>query len=430
MEYKKGIYHKIVSKFLEAFLEPMHYEIEDIRQQLKDYQEENALLEERCKSLEEKYSLHKDEWEYKIGAMAREIMRTKWKLIDHLEIQDDRKSIECIICGHKDEKKGFQEVITNCIFAGGRLVRYRCPQCGGVFGPFKFREQNKSELDDDYVVHYLGFNENDSTDGEIDTFYLLNPVKEGRYLNYGCGKWAKTIENLRAAGYDVYGYDAYAADVEDKFIITDREVLKKMRFDGIFSHDLLEHLVNPVDELLFMKSLLRSPACKMAHSTACYEYKFEYTRFHTCFYTGNAVEALCKRTNMNVLDYVDDGEAKNFICYVFGILDDELSFMDSMASTGANGEMKIKGGECFYGPYLSCKEGKYRIRLEIAASNEDEFDLKVTAKRGEIVVKTGKLRPGINIFDFDLSQNYTELEFVITASEEQLLELKTAGFII
>lgn len=92
-----------------------------------------------------------------------------------------------------------------------------------------------------------------------------------------------------------------------------------MKFDGIFSHDLLEHLKHPAEELRFMKTLLRNSDCKMAHCTACYRYKYEYTRFHTCFYTGNAVDYLCDRAGVEVTEYKDDGAATDFICYVFGI---------------------------------------------------------------------------------------------------------------
>ena len=296
------------------------------------------LLKNDTLKLEEQNYILREEHEKNIASVSRAIMSTKWRLIDYLEEEnyDENEVVECILCGHKELKKNLDKIESKCIFGGGKLERYKCKGCGCIFGPSKFRQQGEQELADDYKVHYLGYQENDSTEGEIESFFLLEPSHDGRYLNYGCGKWAGTILKLREEGYDVYGYDPYAADVENEYVISDINVIKKMRFDGIFSHDLLEHLMNPVQEMLFIKGLLKSPACKMAHSTACYEYKFEYTRFHTCFYTGNAVEALCDKANLYVDKYVDDGNYHNFICYLYGVLDERISFIKEMGVTNHN----------------------------------------------------------------------------------------------
>lgn len=257
----------------------------------------------------------------KLGAIARILQRTHWELIDLKDEMHEgiNEELSCILCGHKSIKTEFTTKETECIFGGGHLVRFICPECGCIFGPQKFSRQTITEVSDDYIVHYLGYDENDSTNGEVEAFYMLKPERGKVYLNYGCGKWAHTISVLREQGYIIYGYEPYATDIDNIYIINNIDELKTMKFDGIFSHDLLEHLSNPVAEMKFMKSLLRDNDCKMAHSTACYEYKFEYTRFHTCFYTGNSVEKLAEKTDLIIIDYKDDGEAKFFICYVFGI---------------------------------------------------------------------------------------------------------------
>ena len=36
----------------------------------------------------------------------------------------------------------------------------------------------------------------------------------------------------------------------------------------------------------------------MVHGSGCYDYAFEYTRFHLTFFTGNALEYLGKETGL------------------------------------------------------------------------------------------------------------------------------------
>lgn len=397
-----------------------------------EYLESNLnLIKKNDLILEEKFFVLNGELEKNLSSLSREIMRTKWKLIDYLEDKnyDENEVVECILCGHKDAIKGMEKIVSNCIFSGGRLERYKCPKCGCIFGPTKFKQQSDQELADDYNVHYLGYKENDSTEGEVESFFLLDPSHDGRYLNYGCGKWADTIVKLRNAGYDVYGYDPYAADVENEYVISDINVIKKMRFDGIFSHDLLEHLMNPIQEMLFIKSLLKSPICKMAHSTACYEYKFEYTRFHTCFYTGNAVDTLCKRTNLYIDKYVDDGKQHNFICYVYGVLDQSLSFIKEMGKTNNNEKMEVSNGERFYGPYLTCAKGQYLLTISLKSSDKQNINLRITADKGGVVLQTSELENGKNIIELELVKEYKDLEFVIISGSSQSIELLDIGFI-
>ena len=66
-----------------------------------------------------------------------------------------------------------------------------------------------------------------------------------------------------------------------------------------FSNDLIEHLQNPVEELCFMKSLLK-PDGKMYHATGCYEYAFEYTRFHLFFFLGRSLQLLAQKSGLEV----------------------------------------------------------------------------------------------------------------------------------
>ena len=133
---------------------------------------------------------------------------------------------------------------SECIFNGGKLIRYKCPTCGVIFGPEKMFALTEEQFSEDYALHYSVYKEGDSTQQELELFYKLDPTKSGIYLNWGVGAWSTTIDTLRREGYQVYGYDPYAP-VDSEYVIKDKQVLQQMKFDGIFSHDLLEHLRDP-----------------------------------------------------------------------------------------------------------------------------------------------------------------------------------------
>ena len=69
------------------------------------------------------------------------------------------------------------------------LVKFPCR----LLGPTKFMNLSQNDIDEDYKIHYYGFDEGCSFDKEIEAFYMLNPNKDGVYLNYGCGCWSKSI---------------------------------------------------------------------------------------------------------------------------------------------------------------------------------------------------------------------------------------------
>jgi len=230
--------------------------------------------------------------------LFKEFVENKWALID--KIYQEPQSLECNVCGELIDTKNAEKMVSNDIFGGGKLVRYKCPKCGAIVGPSKMWDLDESELAEEYKIHYMIYDEGETTSAEVEAFMSLKPEKGKKYLNFGCGSWNTTIEKLRADGYDVYGYDPYAPS-DSEYIIKDIEQLKKMKFDGIFSHDLLEHLRYPVATFEIFKSLLKKGG-RMAHSTACYKYVYEYDRFHLVFYTGEALKYLCKRTGFRLVE--------------------------------------------------------------------------------------------------------------------------------
>lgn len=233
--------------------------------------------------------------------VIKKMIHEKWSFVDEYEQRNyQNHKLTCPICNDIFETDRASRLISECIFNGGSIIRYVCPKCGVTFGPEKMLNLSEELFANDYKTHYSVYSEGDSTQREIQVFRQLEPQKEGIYLDWGVGAWSTVISTLREEGYQVYGYDPYAP-VDSEYIITSEDKLKTMKFDGIFSHDLLEHLKDPVGTFRIFSEILR-PNGKMIHATACYDYVYEYTRFHLFFYTGTSIEEICRRTGFVVED--------------------------------------------------------------------------------------------------------------------------------
>lgn len=176
-----------------------------------------------------------------------------------------------------------EKVRSYCIFGGGELVRFKCSNCELIFGPLKVLELTPAQLSSEYEWHYKCYAEGDSTESEIRAFQSLAPIKGKKYLNYGAGGWSKSISVLSDQGWQVMGYEPHLSPNANSPIITSESELKLHQFDGIFSNNLIEHLQDPVASLNRMREQL-SPDGQMAHATPCYDYLYEYTRFHLFFF--------------------------------------------------------------------------------------------------------------------------------------------------
>lgn len=250
--------------------------------------------------------------------IIKELIKDKYDLMDKLDETSikDYKLI-CPICEGLIDRDLTQKHTSECVFLGGKLERYSCNTCGAIVGPVKMLKMSPEELSKDYVQSYSVFSEGDSTAAEKEAFYSLNPTKEGCYLNYGCGDWSHSIKELREEGYCVYGYEPYASITNEPYIIKSEEVLKTMKFDGIFSNNVLEHLADPIERFLFFGELLKDNTCLMAHSTPCYEYCYEYTRFHLVFYTGKSLEYLCEKTGFSVDGIIKKDPPQDFYNVIY-----------------------------------------------------------------------------------------------------------------
>jgi len=156
------------------------------------------------------------------------------------------------------------------------------------------------DLGREYRELYATYEEGDSTDSEISSFRLMQLRPGGRYLNYGCGRWSRSIPRLRAEGYDVIGYEPFSHEGSlPEYVKTSEEELSSLSFDGILTHNILEHVQDPVAFNRLLGSWLK-PDGRLVHATACYEYAYEFSRFHTLFFPGRSAEVLASRSGMKI----------------------------------------------------------------------------------------------------------------------------------
>ena len=268
----------------------------------------------------------------------------RWGAIDAGYKKPER--IRCRLCGYEANASSFTEHLSICRFGGGVLRRYECPVCEVIAGDEKIFALRAPELDREYREHYRFFSEADSTASEMRCFFSLNPKKDKRYLNWGAGTWSGAVEQLRSQGWDVWAYDPFVhGHGESPFSYQSWNDLQHQSFDGIFSHNVLEHLLDPVLDLRAMAALLR-PGGRMAHATPCWEYLFEYTRFHVFFYRGRSREVLLEQAGLKALHWQADWEAQGapFLNLVAAKVGDEQAAMsqEDWLAIGANAKSDLR----------------------------------------------------------------------------------------
>jgi hypothetical protein len=232
-----------------------------------------------------------------------------WQTADGVEARHPALSARCIVCGYESARTQFKMHVSECKFGGGRLERYECPQCDAIFGPLKILSLLPHQLNLEYRALYATYQEGNMTDAEVRTFHSLQPKTGGLYLNWGCGAWAETIPVLRR-NWDVWGFEP-SAEIDSDYVARHRWQITAT-FDGLFSNNVIEHLIDPVEEFRYFHSILK-PGGRMAHSSPCYAYMYAYTRFHTVFLIGRSVQVLAERTGFRVADRIQDGEYINYV---------------------------------------------------------------------------------------------------------------------
>lgn len=228
-----------------------------------------------------------------------------WHTLDRIyALAGDDLKPACPACGKARGLRSYGRRTDRDMFGGGELNRLACPACECVFGPLAAIYAPTEFIGADYRLLYARYSESDSTDDEVRAFEALNPRKDGLYLNWGAGQWSRSVEVLRERGYDVWGYEPYGREARP-FTVTNRAEISA-QFDGIFSNNVIEHLLRPADEFRDMATCLK-PDGAMAHASPCYAWSYADTRFHVFFPLGKSPEALAARTGFKVTARIDDG---------------------------------------------------------------------------------------------------------------------------
>jgi hypothetical protein len=232
-----------------------------------------------------------------------------WNLLDQLgeRAPAGDRPVACLACAHQALVSTYPVRIDACVFDGGRLERLECPACGCVFGPLKYLTLPQPLVEADYRLLYADYAEADSTDQEVGAFQALEPRRDGLYLNWGSGAWSRSVETLRALGFDVWGYEPNAP-IEDSHVVASKAEISA-RFDGIFSNNVLEHLFDPAAQFAEFHALLK-PGGRMAHATPCFDWLYAHSRFHVFFPLAGSIERLAARTGFRLIGAQDEGEFK------------------------------------------------------------------------------------------------------------------------
>lgn len=239
-------------------------------------------------------------------------VRARWlryALADRLA--EPPATLTCPICGLVERFARYPTLVARDYFGGGRLVRYQCPGCDVIFGTRRMLSLSAAELSREYHDVYATYEENDSTQLELKAFSYLRARPGGRYLNFGAGRWSSALSILRQQGHDIVAYDPYVPMDSTGTVITREAELRELRFDGIMSNNLIEHLQDPVGTLTGQAALLKDRESCMVHATACYRYAFELSRLHLFFFVGRSLATLAERTGLRV-EETDDPDIRRF----------------------------------------------------------------------------------------------------------------------
>ena len=222
--------------------------------------------------------------------------------------------IRCPVCELEQPESLFKSVRSSCTFGGGSLDRMQCPNCELVWGPMKIMELTEEEMALEYENHYTVYEEGDSTSNELRAFYELDPNPKGVYVNFGSGRWSRSGELLRAQGWKVLDYDPHSlvsyGDLKYRFMSWGE--LARQQVDGVYSNNVLEHLRDPVGVLRSLATVVKKGG-KMVHATPCWEYCYEFTRFHVMFYVGKSGRMVFENAGWEISSQTWDGEYRSVV---------------------------------------------------------------------------------------------------------------------
>lgn len=232
---------------------------------------------------------------------SKERQIERWNKIQH----PSPINLTCVICEYSDLNKNFKKLYCNDIFNAGTLIRHKCPNCGLIFGDLRFLSLSEEEINNDYEDVYSYFVEANCVPGIL---YNLNSLdifknKNLSYLDYACGI-GSMIPVLKNLGYNIYGYDKH---VKSQNVLNN---IDNMKFDVIYANNFIEHVINPIADIQNILLHLNDNGYIIMMSDCFDEYKIEFTHYHLYFYTGDSLNILCDKLNLDIIESKTVGPCK------------------------------------------------------------------------------------------------------------------------
>jgi len=204
--------------------------------------------------------------------------------------------ITCPICKTEHEDNVLQELEIECRFRpiegiSQNMVRYQCSVCNVIFGPMDMLNLDPKKLTQAYLdIYSSGYHEANSTNLEFYLLTTLSPIPGQTFINFGGGGINTTSQRAKdELGVTLINYDpGFSLNIS----------LPNQKIDGIISNNVLDHLQDPIKELLFMKSLLKEGAC-MTHCSDGFYYLVPFTKYHLYFFICESFNYVTKAINMN-----------------------------------------------------------------------------------------------------------------------------------
>jgi hypothetical protein len=220
-----------------------------------------------------------------------------------------KKILKCRICEHDNNNEVVEIFKSRCIFLDKEeLVRFKCNKCGVIYGTEKILNMSEEDLFSLYDKLYKTYSEGLSNNVQmynLSLAYKHLQDYEQVVLNWGSGKFPISNQfnkkhNSNAIDYDIIKFNEY--------MITDLNLIKEESLGAIVSNNVLEHFQYPVEMFKKMNKMLKLNGF-MVHSCPCIGesgYCYEYTRFHTFFYTGNSIEILAEKSGFEIVDSIKE----------------------------------------------------------------------------------------------------------------------------
>ena len=241
---------------------------------------------------------------------SKENQIIRWKSINSM--YKNPEYLKCFVCFYENSINKFSFLLANDIFNFGTIKRYICPNCDVIFGDLKFILLPRDKIMQDYLDTYSYYKEGTNNLFFIELFKNIEYIKKNdKIIDYGCGNVLTYHKILNEQGYNIDRYDKFVKDPDML------QTIIPETYDILFNHNVIEHVLDPIADINDMKNCIKKNGY-LVISSACWDYCYEYTHFHTFFFLGKSVNYLCEKLNIELMKTIKISELNdNVIIKIF-----------------------------------------------------------------------------------------------------------------